>query len=1127
MSDTIIIKVDVQDGEAIAKLTQLDALGDKLNKKPILVSLGAGTQSAQAMQGALAKVGKEAAATGTAAKAMGHSFGKTALKLGGLRLLFKTVEKVKTAFVEAGREIKNVDAELTNIQKVTNMSNAEIKKLGDSAYKTASQYGVAANEYLESVTIFSKAGYKEQAESLGELAIKTQLVGDVSAEMASKFLLSVDAAYKMGGSVNSLSTVLDKANEVENNYATSIEKIAEGMPIVASVANSAHMSVDQTIAALGTITATTQESGTMAARALRALILNILGDTETAIEDGVTWTEGEINSLTDILWKYSRGAMEAAQATGEVVNPMEAIAGLSKAFKEGALTEAELVGLVSDLGGKLRTNQLIALIKGFDDTYTAMLGSMEDAAGSADKEVDTMLSSWDAKSKILKNSWTQFVSDLLDTDTVKTGIDTITAGIDALDEALKGTGDRAEETRTELEKDFSLKYGEGSHYQELIANQEHLNDLQRHELQLLEAQKEIDEKRVELANQIEMQSRFAEWNTERGTGKYAPLLQGGTRQDIADLQEFQRRFTAMNKEYTRTLDSAALHENMQSLLTDYDEARQKLRAFKDGGMELSAEQEKLLTGAEALFAAYAEGGEGIEVYAQSMKAQFQALGMSEQEAEDTVADYLTKWAEGMEGLEDGPEIDIQTDTAEAAVDALTDSLENIPNRTVYIDVITREYGSPSVSSKNDKGFTGGSTKFAAGTRNAPGGPALVNDGSGPEIIAANGAAFIAGGGRPTIVDLPKGATVLTAEESRTALKGSTRLPVPSYKGGTTSLAEQAAGRTSIADEVKKAIDKMKKGSGKKFDDIYFAGDHDWGGIEDEEPSKWTPGPAYRPTGGGSSAPSGPDFGALEDALSETLKNLDAQAELAENEERFVDAMKIYNQAQEKIGELLDKYRAAGYDPDSNEILTLANMGYKYAASQTDAYSTAREKLIDALESLTRSTDNANRLQEREQEIADAKAELANVEAQRNVRIFNTTSGQWEWTANPEDIKAAAERVRDAEKAFKKEQIEQNIDALKNTEWENIGAFELSPALLELLNSGTDAQKEEFARQLGILTGGIDNAPSMKATQFTGNHDSHDIHYNFNGVEIGDAQAENMTLKQLANELSPLKMQTGQ
>ena len=363
---------------------------------------------------------------------LGDTFSHIVGKITVWQVVNAAVAKVKRSFVEAIQTMKQVDTEMTAIQKVTGNTAAEMEKLGDTAYEAASKYGVAVTDYLESVGTFAKAGYKDMSEDMAELATKTQLVGDVTSDIANQFILSADAAYQMKGNVEELNDVLDKANEIENNYATSIQKMAEGFPIVANVASMANMSIDELMAALGTITAVTQESGTKAATALRALILNIIGDTETEIEDGVSWTKDEINSLNDALWIYAEDAMKAAQASGTLVDPMKAIASLSKAYKDGLLTQAELASLESDLGGKLRTNQLDALVKNYD-MYAEMLDKVADSAGSADKEVSIMLNSWESKTNILKNRWTEFISHLTDTDLIKGALDGLIKLVEALD----------------------------------------------------------------------------------------------------------------------------------------------------------------------------------------------------------------------------------------------------------------------------------------------------------------------------------------------------------------------------------------------------------------------------------------------------------------------------------------------------------------------------------------------------------------------------------------------------------------------------------------------------------------------------------------------------------------------
>lgn len=363
--------------------------------------------------------------TGIFEQVLGTSLGKYFARLGMYQMVSATIYGTVQAFNQALDTMKEVDSELASIQKVTDFSAEQMSVIEKGAYETASKYGVSAQEYLESVSAFAKAGYKDLADDLGELAIKTQLVGDVTASTANQFLLSVDAAWDMKGSVTDLSRVLDEANVVENNYATSIDKLAQGMPNVASVAAMAGMSVEETIAALGTITAATQQSGTKAATALRALILNIMKDTTTEVEEGVTVTKEQVESLDEVLHKYAQSALDAAEKTGDMVNPMEVVAALAKAYRENAITEKDLKTIEMALGGKLRTNQLDALLRhyygedGEEGMYEGMMNKMAESAGSADKEIGVMLDTWSAKANILQNTWTEFIAKTISTDFFK------------------------------------------------------------------------------------------------------------------------------------------------------------------------------------------------------------------------------------------------------------------------------------------------------------------------------------------------------------------------------------------------------------------------------------------------------------------------------------------------------------------------------------------------------------------------------------------------------------------------------------------------------------------------------------------------------------------------------------
>ncbi len=388
-------------------------------------------QAAKNQSFAQSKVNQDLSQASWLTKLLGNTLDVIIAKVVAWQVLNAGVATVIRSMREAINTMKEVDKQLTNIAKVSNLTATELNRIGESAYDTASKYGVAADEYLSAVYTFQKAGLGNSAEELGELATKTMLVGDTTAEVASKFLIAANAAWKYNGDVKALSKVVDEADYLNNNYAVSLEDIAEALPIVASTAAQAGLSVEQTMAAITTIVSQTAQSGNRAGTALRAIIMNLAGETGE-LEDGFKVTEETIKSLNGILQQFAPDAVAAAQAAGTIVDPMRAIAALAQAVQEGVLNSGELFNMVSQLGGKLRANQLNALIEG-QETYNKALAGTADAAGTADKEIQTMLGSWEAKTQILQNTWTKFISHLVDTDAVKSALDILTGVIKVLD----------------------------------------------------------------------------------------------------------------------------------------------------------------------------------------------------------------------------------------------------------------------------------------------------------------------------------------------------------------------------------------------------------------------------------------------------------------------------------------------------------------------------------------------------------------------------------------------------------------------------------------------------------------------------------------------------------------------
>ena len=331
----------------------------------------------------------------------------------------------------AFKEMKSMSDEMIVYQKITKATADEMDRLRASSYDVAKKYGQTPTDFLSAAQEMARAGYKDQSAAMAELAIKTKLVGDITADQASKFLLAVDAGYKYGGSIEKLSMVLDQANEIGNNWATSIDKISEGMTLVASLGAQANVSIEELMAALGTMTAATQRSGSEMARALRFIMLGVLGDTTTEVEEGITVTAEEVDSLATALQHYAPAVVDAAKASGKLINPMEAIGALAKAYKEGLLGgEEDLFKIAKELAGQRYYNAFAALIANWDDMYLEMLDKEREAAGSADAEINVLMGGWTQKLNVLKTTWTELVNKSVQEGFIKDLIDGATAALE-------------------------------------------------------------------------------------------------------------------------------------------------------------------------------------------------------------------------------------------------------------------------------------------------------------------------------------------------------------------------------------------------------------------------------------------------------------------------------------------------------------------------------------------------------------------------------------------------------------------------------------------------------------------------------------------------------------------------
>ncbi len=358
---------------------------------------------------------------------LGDSIGRVLLKMAAWQIFGDMISKVIGSFREALNTLKDVDTEMVNVQKVTDYSSAQMQALEENAYALASAYGRTADEITAMYTTFARAGYlDDQLDSMTELGTLLANIGDISQDTASKFLLAVDAAWKLNGSESELMTVMDGLNEITNKNAVDMEALTSGITVAGSVFAEAGESVQTFSALVGAGVAATQRSGSEISRGLRTIVMNIRqikGETE----DGELVDGESIAKASNALREY---AGISTMANGQLRESSAVLSDL--AGKWDTLDTVAQSAIAEALAGKRQANILTALMGNWE-TVEKMMQDYADGAGSALRENEIYLDSWEAKSKQLTASWTEFVSHLLDSETVKTVLDGLIALVKLLD----------------------------------------------------------------------------------------------------------------------------------------------------------------------------------------------------------------------------------------------------------------------------------------------------------------------------------------------------------------------------------------------------------------------------------------------------------------------------------------------------------------------------------------------------------------------------------------------------------------------------------------------------------------------------------------------------------------------
>lgn len=152
-------------------------------------------------------------------------------------------------------QVVAIDSAMTELKKVTNETDESYDQFLSNAASKSKEIGTTIDGLVSSTADFARLGYDfEQSAGLAEVANIYTVVGDEidSVDTATQSLVSTLAAFKheMGDMSDSdfAMSIVDKFNEVSNNFAISSGGIGEALQRSASSLAAANTTLDESIA---------------------------------------------------------------------------------------------------------------------------------------------------------------------------------------------------------------------------------------------------------------------------------------------------------------------------------------------------------------------------------------------------------------------------------------------------------------------------------------------------------------------------------------------------------------------------------------------------------------------------------------------------------------------------------------------------------------------------------------------------------------------------------------------------------------------------------------------------------------------------------------------------------------
>lgn len=339
--------------------------------------------------------------------------------------------------IRYGQQIANtviqLDTATTELRKVSDATDKRLVTNFENSAKTAKELGSTISDVISATADWSRMGYDiDQSEELARVSTLYKNVGDgIDIETANNSLISTLQGFQLDAS--EAESIIDKFNEVANNYAIDSAGIGEALQRSAASFNAANTDLSKSIALITATNEVVQDPDSVGTlwKTMSARIHGAETELSQLNEETDEYTK-TTSKLRDLVKSLTGFDIMADEDTFKDI--YDIILGIGKEWSN--LTDAEQSSLGEALAGKRNANALYAVL-GNLDTLQSAYETAENSAGSAQREQENYQKSIQYSIDQTKAKLEELSNDLLSSDFLKGAIDAGGKFIDILDGIVK------------------------------------------------------------------------------------------------------------------------------------------------------------------------------------------------------------------------------------------------------------------------------------------------------------------------------------------------------------------------------------------------------------------------------------------------------------------------------------------------------------------------------------------------------------------------------------------------------------------------------------------------------------------------------------------------------------------